>query len=76
MMFPLETALKPRLTGEFLSLLTEAARTYGWTGDYEEIYRFVEWAYGLAEIEKPTDLEPFEHEDEPTFPATGSGIGA
>lgn len=51
--------LKPLLTEEFLSTLTEAAKVYGWTSDYIEVCSFVEDLYEVAGKDKP-NLEPYE----------------
>ena len=58
----LETDLKPRLTPDFMQTLVHAARTYGWSGDYTEIYDFVRWCEEIAgkALIQPQDLEPFE----------------
>ena len=58
----LESDLKPRLTPDFLQTLVQAARTYGWSGDYTEIYDFVRWCEEIAgkEQSKPEALEPFD----------------
>jgi hypothetical protein len=49
-----EAALRPLLTPDFLRLLTHTARTYGWSGDYVEIIKFLEWCYRLAGQPRPT----------------------
>lgn len=55
----MELILKQRITDEFLSTLTIAARVSGWSSDYHEISSFVEWCYELAG--KPiADLTPYE----------------
>jgi len=51
--------IKPKITDDFLSTLSELARIYGWTGDYGEIVNFVEDCFILAEKEKP-NLEFYE----------------
>jgi hypothetical protein len=51
--------LKPLLTDEFLTTLTEAAKIYGWDGDYTEIASFVGNLHEAAGKEKP-NLEPYE----------------
>lgn len=50
----------------FLNDLTAIAKCYGYCGDYEEIYRFVEWCYKQFGHKAP-DLEPYswdQHEKE------------
>ena len=60
------------LTPEILEVIREAARIYGWTMDYTEVSRFVEWGYELKNIpiDHP-DLEPYRYdeplEDQPLF---------
>lgn len=46
-----------KLTAEFLAELHRRASAYGWSGDFEEIHRFVEQQYSVAGIEMPK-LEP------------------
>lgn len=53
--------LKPRLTEEFLDILIELAKNYGWSGDYVEVGRFIEWCYEKANRISP-DLEPYPFE--------------
>jgi len=53
--------LEPQLTGEFLSVLAELARNYGWSGDYVEVSTFIEWCYEKAD-RTPPDLEPYPFE--------------
>lgn len=52
-------ALKPKLTPEFLAVLTEAVEVVGWSVDFWESASFVEEVYGYAGIECP-DLSPTE----------------
>lgn len=49
--------LKP----EFLKMLVEAARHYGWYGDHIEVRQFVQWCYETAGLPIPTreQLEPY-----------------
>lgn len=54
--------LKAKLTPDALALITEAARVCGWTVDYFELARFVEWCYEVAEQPIPPDLEPYPSE--------------
>ena len=59
-----ERALSLLLTPDFLATLIEAARTYGWSGDYVEVGQFVEWC--LETAGQPVDrqmLEPYSYED-------------
>lgn len=42
----------------FLEELRERARCYGWTGDYEELHRFIAHLYEQAGLPVP-DLEPY-----------------
>ena len=60
----LESDLKPRLTPDFLQTLVQAARTYGWSGDYTVVCEFVQWCEDIAgkEQSKPEALEPFDDE--------------
>lgn len=55
-----EDALRPKLTPEFLAVLREAIRTYGWWGDMVETAMFGEWCYLIAGVERPKrkDWEP------------------
>jgi hypothetical protein len=53
-------SLKPKLTTEFLATLTEAARRYGWSGDYIEIKWFVESVCALAGQHTPPYLHPYQ----------------
>lgn len=55
----LEEELKPLLTEEFLKVLVQAARTYGWSGDYYEVHNFVEYLYDLHGVEGYELGEPF-----------------
>ena len=55
-----EQSLKPLLTDEFLSTLTEAALTCGHTVDYAELIDFVLWCYDLSEKPEPEQLRPYE----------------
>lgn len=41
----------------FLAQVSEAARLYGWTGDYNEIKEFVSYLYQLRNLPVP-NLEP------------------
>ena len=59
MIFERQQKLKPILTDEFLKTLVEAAKIYGWAGDYIEVCQFIEDLYEVAGKEKP-DLEPYE----------------
>lgn len=51
------------MSEQFLEKLTEMARTYGWSGDYIEVMRFIEWCYE-QNGETVGDLTPFDDEDE------------
>lgn len=52
------------LTPEMLVVVREAARRYGWEGDYGEVATFVRWLYAQAgqPAPPPADLEPYEDE--------------
>ena len=52
-----QVALRPKLTREFLSTLMQAARTYGWEGDYTEIVEFAKYCHRLAGVDV-LDLKP------------------
>ncbi len=54
--------LRPFLGKEFLGVLSEAAKTYGWNGNYTEVVNFVKWCFELAGKELP-DLTPYEDKD-------------
>lgn len=51
--------VKSLLTQEFLETLTEIAKIYGWSGDYSEIYSFIEWLYKFTNLPLP-DLNPYD----------------
>ncbi|MBO9679585.1 MAG: hypothetical protein J7556_15185 [Acidovorax sp.] len=55
--------IKPHLTPEFLTSLAEVARIYGWDADYEELGRFVEAMFRMADV-TPPDLNPYGYDDE------------
>ena len=60
-----EQALPLLLTLDFLTTLIEAARTYGWSGDYVEVQQFITWC--LETAGQPIDkkaLEPYDYEEE------------
>jgi hypothetical protein len=46
----------------FLTALTEAAKLYGWTGDYTEIVNFVNWCFDLVKKPRP-NLDPYEFDE-------------
>jgi hypothetical protein len=46
-------------TDEFLASLVTVAKCYGWTGNYLEISKFVEWCYKKGGKELPENLEPY-----------------
>lgn len=56
-----DARLKVLLTPQFLEVLSEVARLYGWTGDYVEVRRFVEDVHEEVGLEYP-DLEAIEIE--------------
>jgi hypothetical protein len=49
------------LHDDFRATLVEAARRYGWLGDYEEVKDFVKWCFGEAGEDAPEAylLEPY-----------------
>lgn len=51
----------------FLSELVDHARTYGWDGhgDYEEVWKFVEWCHQVANKPLPEDNEPYANDPDP-----------
>lgn len=49
-----ESALRPRLTPEFLSALVQAVETCGWAVDANETVCFVKYLFSLAEQPMPT----------------------
>ena len=57
-----EKELKSLITDEFLSTLTLAVRSCGWTVDHIESSAFVEWCFDIIGKDAP-DLTPFEYED-------------
>ena len=42
---------------EFLDRLVLLSKKYGWSGDYVEVYQFVEWIHKELDTECP-DLNP------------------
>ena len=54
--------VKKLTTYDFLSSLTEIAKIYGWSGDYQEVGDFIAWIYETNNIEEP-DLEPYEKDN-------------
>lgn len=67
-----EQRMRQLLTDDFLAKLTEAAKLYGWRGDYVEIGAFVEELHKDVGKEPPF-IEPYEVADEPE---TGNIDGA
>jgi hypothetical protein len=57
-----ENTLKPELTNEFLSTLTNAAKVCGWNVDHGETTQFVIWCHRIAGQPVPEDLEAFPYE--------------
>jgi len=49
--------LIPKLTREFLSTLSQAGRTIGWSVDYVEVHSFIRECFALAEVEPPEDIK-------------------
>jgi hypothetical protein len=57
-----ERTLKPLLQRPgFLTTLTEAAKMFGWDGDYIEVESFVKYCFDLAGLPRP-DLTPYDIE--------------
>ena len=54
--------IKTILDKDFLDKLVELGKLYGWSGDYEEIYSFIEDLYEHTDLELP-DLTPYELEE-------------
>ncbi len=52
-----EEKLRASLSPEWLELLVDAARIYGWEGDYIEIDDFVLWCTGDKGLS--IDIEPY-----------------
>lgn len=53
--------LKPQLTPEFFATLLEAAKVYGWSGDYTEVADFVIEVNRWAGFDvPPVALDPYE----------------
>jgi hypothetical protein len=54
-------ALRPKLTPEFLAVLREAIRVYGYAGDWIATVDLGQWCYYLAGVPEPgpEDWEPF-----------------
>lgn len=56
--------LRPTMTPEFLTGLMQAVRTYGWRGDYAEVFAFLEWCVAdVAGFPRPVPVDPYEVED-------------
>ena len=57
-------ALRPTMTPEFLAGLLRAVRTYGWRGDYVEVFAFLEWCVEtVAGFPRPMPVDPYEVDD-------------
>jgi hypothetical protein len=54
-----ENKIKNLLDKGFLNRLLEIGKLYGWRGDYEEIWKFIEELHKLYGIEK-VDANPYE----------------
>src|SRR5215831_13194819 len=48
--------LKKRLTKRVLAVFVEAARTYGWNGDYIEVVDFINWCFDVARKDRPSSF--------------------
>lgn len=60
-----ETELRPKLTQEFMDVFLQAARTYGWSGDYVETAEFTLYLFRLADMEVPRPFpEPYENTED------------
>ena len=58
----IDNKLKELVTPEFLSTLTEVSKLYGWSGDFIEIFNFVEDLHSIKGI-KIDSYEPYETTD-------------
>lgn len=45
----------------FLHKLAEVAKLYGWDGDYQEIWKFLDYLFKMQDLPVP-DLEPYKIE--------------
>ena len=58
----IDNKLKELVTPEFLSTLTEVSKLYGWSGDFIEIFNFVEDLHSIKGINIDS-YEPYETTD-------------
>lgn len=53
-------SIRSKITPDFLATLNECAKIYGWTGDYIEIERFVEYINEEGGVSRhDIDIEPY-----------------
>lgn len=57
----IEAELVARLTPDFLATLRECGRVYGWSGDYIEVFGFIDGMHERAGIYDllPGEMEPY-----------------
>src|SRR5215831_2522864 len=56
--------LKKRLTKRVLEVFVEAARTYGWNGDYIEVVYFINWCFDVARKDRPSSFFAYGDDDD------------